>query len=112
MLRQLPRLTFAAAIAATAAFAAAGPGAGSAEAKDWLKALERNEKAAEAVKYQPKGKNPQWDFDLNTVVNDVNWRARTASMLRDLPRPGDPRRRAQPNQLADRPEPSRLQFRF
>lgn len=111
MFIQLSKVTAAAAIAVTVLLLAA---AGPAEAKDWLKALERNEKAAEAVKYVPKGPNPQWDFNLTTVVNDMNWRARTASMLRNLPRPGETRRAAQPDQLADREEeaPARLQFRF
>lgn len=105
MISKLSKISAVAAIALTAA-------AGSAEAADWLSALERNEKAAEANKYVPKGENPQWDFDLETVVNDMNWRARTAGMLRNLPRPGATVRSAQPDQLADREEPARLQFRF
>ncbi len=105
MFSKFSKISAAAAIAVIAA-------AGSAEAKDWLRAMEKHEKAADATKYVPKGENPQWDFDLNTVVNDMNWRARTASMLRNLPRPGATVRGAQPNQVADREEPARLQFRF
>ncbi|MEO3431456.1 hypothetical protein AAFN88_21540 [Pelagibius sp. CAU 1746] len=108
MFAQLPKAVSAAAIAA-AAFAIT---AGSAEAKDWLRSMDRHYSAAEATKFTPKGDNPQWDFDLDTVVNDMAWRARTASMLRTLPRPGASLRNDAPDQVADREEPPRLRFRF
>jgi hypothetical protein len=86
--------------------------AGTAEARDWLRAIERHYEAAEAAKYTPKGDNPQWDFGLDTVVNDMAWRARTARMLRNLPKPGQERRAPEPSQLADRPETAAPNFRF
>lgn len=108
MLVQLSKVVSAAGIAAAAFFIAAGP----AEAKDWLRSMDRHYTAAEEAKYTPKGDNPQWDFDLNTVVNDMAWRSRTASMLRTLPRPGASLRNDAPDQVADREESPRLQFRF
>lgn len=110
MRAQLSKVVSAAGIAAAAFFIAAGP----VEAKDWLRSMDRHYAAAEAAKYTPKGENPQWDFDLNSVVNEMAWRARTASMLRNLPRPGASLRNDAPNQdqVADREESPRLQFRF
>ncbi len=108
MFVQLSKAVSAAAIAAAAFVVAAGP----AEARDWMRSMERHYTAAEAAKYTPKSDNPQWDFDLNTVVNDMAWRARTASMLRNLPRPGASVRNDAPDQVADREESPRLQFRF
>lgn len=107
MFSKLSKICAAAAIVFSAALAAAP-----AEAKDWLRAMDRHDSAAQAAKYKPKGDNPQWNFDLGTVVNDVAWRARTASMLRNAPKPGASVRTTAPSQLADRPEPRRLQFRF
>jgi len=106
----LPTVTFAAAIAAASTiFAASAP----AEAIEWRLAVERHYKAADEAKLVPRGDNPQWDFNLNTVVNDMQWRQRTAEMLRDLPKPGVAREDDGSNQLADRPEPSRpLRFSF
>jgi hypothetical protein len=108
MFVQLSRVVSAAGITAAAFFLAAGP----AEAKDWLRSMDRHYTAAEAAKYTPKGDNPQWDFNLNTVVNEMAWRNRTAAMLRTLPRPGASVRTAAPDQVADREEPPHLQFRF
>ncbi len=109
MFSKLSMTSAAAAIVLSAAFASH---AGAAEAKNWLRSMDRHYTAAEATKYTPKGDNPQWDFDLNTVVNDMAWRSRTASMLRNLPRPGASLRNDAPDQVADRQEPPRLQFRF
>jgi hypothetical protein len=108
MLIQLSKVVSAAGIAAAALVFAAAP----AEAKDWQRSMDRHDTAAEATKYTPKGDNPQWDFDLNTVVNDMAWRSRTASMLRTLPRPGASLRNNAPDQVADGQEPPRLKFRF
>ena len=108
MLVQLSRVVSAAGITAAAFFIAAAP----VEAKDWLRSMDRHDTAAEAAKYTPKGDNPQWDFNLSSVVNEMAWRARTASMLRNLPRPGASLRNDAPDQVADRDESPRLQFRF
>lgn len=109
MSTKLTKVLSAAALAATASLVAAAP----ADARDWRQSVQRHYSAAEEAKYTPKGDNPQWDFNLATVMNDMQWRSRTASMLRDLPKPGDKPRGAQPaNQLADRPEPPRLRFSF
>jgi len=110
MFFKLFRLPTLAALAVTfAAMASAEPGA----ARDWLTALERHEAAAAATKFQPRGDNPKWDFDLRTMLNDMKWRARTASMLRELPKPSaENREDVDPSQLADRPETPRLNFRF
>jgi len=105
----LPTITFAAAIAAVGtAFVTATP----AEAIDWRLAVERHYEAAEEAKFVPHGGNPQWDFDLDTVVNDMEWRRRTAEMLRSLPKPSVDPQSSGSNQLADRPEPPRLRFSF
>ncbi|WP_193368090.1 hypothetical protein [Pelagibius marinus] len=106
------KLSMTCAAAAIVISAACSIQAGAAEAKDWLRTMERHDTAAQAAKYTPKGDNPQWDFDLNTVVNDMAWRNRTASMLRNLPRPGASLRKDAPDQVADREESPRLQFRF
>ena len=109
MFLQFFRLPTMAAIAvATTTIVAAGPS----EARDWRHSVERHYKAAEASKFTPNGGNPQWDFDLQTAVNDLAWRARTAAMLRDLRKPGEERRERRPSQLADGEEPQPLQFRF
>ncbi len=100
--------TFAAIAIAASSIAAAGPS----EAKDWLRAVKRHYQAAEENRFVPNGENPQWNFDLDTVVNDMEWRARTAAMLRDLPKPGERTDAAQPGQLADSEEPQPLRFRF
>jgi hypothetical protein len=101
--------TFAALAVTFLALAAAGP----AEARDWLTALERHEEAAAAGTGWPRGENPQWDFDLQTMMNDMKWRARTASMLRELPKPSAEARDGEhPSQLADKPETPRLKFSF
>jgi len=103
---KLTKVLSAAALAATASLLAAAP----ADARDWRQSVQRHYSAADEAKYTPKGDNPQWGFTLGTVVNDMEWRARTASMLRDLPKPGTQPRSAQPaNQLADRPA---LRFAF
>jgi hypothetical protein len=103
------KLLSAAVLAATASLVAAAP----ADARDWRQSVERHYSAAEEAKYTPKGDNPQWGFTLDTVVNDMAWRARTTSMLRTLPKPGAQPLSVQPaDQLADRPEPPRLRFSF
>ncbi len=100
-------------LAALAVTIVALASAGSAEARDWLTALERHEAAAAASQFEPKGDNPKWDFDLQTMMNDMKWRARTASMLRELPKPSaEARDGGHPSQLADRPETPRLKFSF
>lgn len=111
MFSKLSKITAVTAFAVTTALAA---NTGPAEAKDWRSSLDRHYTAAEATKYTPKGKKPQWDFNLGTVVNDMAWRTRTASMLRNAPKPSAPTRYRQreSNQLADRPEPQRLPFSF
>jgi len=102
-------VTSLAAIAATiAVMSAATP----ADAKDWKRAMDRHDAAAKLSKYTPRGGNPQWDFDLQTVVNDMQWRQRTAQRLRSLRRPGVERQQREPSQLADREAPARLRFSF
>ena len=102
-------VTSLAAIAATVAvMSAAAP----AEAKDWKRAMDRHDAAAEPSKFTPKGGNPQWDFDLDTVVNDLEWRQRTAQRLRELRRNREEPQQRGSNQLADREAPSRLRFSF
>ena len=106
---KLTKVLFAAAFTATASLLAAAP----AEARDWRQSVQRHYSAAEEARYTPKGDSPQWGFTLDTVVNDMEWRARTSSMLRTLPKPGTQPLSVQPaNQLADRPEPPRLRFSF
>lgn len=107
----LSKLSMTGAVAAIAFSAALTATATPAAAKDWLRAMDRHYNAAEETKYTPKGDNPQWNFDLNTVVEDMAWRSRTARMLRDAPKPGATVRSGVP-QLADRPESRRLQYRF
>lgn len=107
----LSKISMTSAVAAIAVSATLAVTATPADAKDWLRAMDRHYDAAEATKYTPKGDNPQWNFDLSTVVEDMAWRSRTARMLRDAPKPGATVRSGTP-QLADRPEPRRLQFRF
>ena len=109
MFREFFRFPTIAAIAAAVIVLVA---TGASEARDWRRAVERHYKAAEAEKFTPNGENPQWDFDLQTTVNDMAWRARTAAMLRDLPKPGVEREESAPSQLADSEEPRPLQFRF
>lgn len=111
MFSKLSKISAVAAVAVTAALVA---NSGLAEAKDWRSSLDRHYTAAEAAKHTPKGKNPQWNFNLGTVVNDMAWRTRTASMLRNAPKPSAPTRYRQreSNQLADRPEQQRLPFSF
>lgn len=98
-----------AAIAATIAVVAA---ASPADAKDWKLAMDRHDAAAELSKFEPNGGNPQWDFDLETVVNDLEWRQRTAQRLRNLRRPGIEPQQRETNQLADRQALPRLRFSF
>ncbi|GAB4369465.1 MAG: hypothetical protein Kow00114_29240 [Kiloniellaceae bacterium] len=106
---KLTKVLSAAVFAAAAFLVAAQP----ADARDWRQSMQRHYSAAEEAKYTPKGDNPQWDFNLGTVMNDMEWRARTATMLRDLPKPGEtPRHDAPDGQLADRPEPPRFRFAF
>lgn len=103
--RVVPAAAFAAAVTATLATAPA-------EAIDWHRAVERHYDAAEAAAYEPRTENPQWDFDLDTVINDMEWRRRTAKMLRGLPKPSTARPESSSGQIADRPEPPRLLFAF
>jgi len=106
---KLTKLLSAAALAATFSLLALAH----ADARDWRQSVQRHYSAAEEAKYTPKGDNPQWGFTLDTVVNDMEWRARTSSMLQTLPKPGTQPLSVQPaNQLADRPEPPRLRFSF
>lgn len=114
MFLRLFRLPTAVAIAVAASSIAASSiaAAGPSEPRDWLRAVKRHYQAAEENRFVPNGENPQWDFDLDTVVNDMEWRARTAAMLRGLRKPGDQVEEVQPKQLADGEEPTRLQFRF
>lgn len=106
---KLTKVLFAAAVTATVSLLAAAP----ADARDWRQSVQRHYAAAEEARYTPKGGNPQWGFTLDNVVSDMEWRARTSSMLRTLPKPGTQPDSAQPvNQLADRPEPPRLRFSF
>ncbi|MEQ8353920.1 MAG: hypothetical protein RH942_00170 [Kiloniellaceae bacterium] len=107
-----PKLLKVPSIAAVAVAALTMTAAGPSAAGDWRHSVERHYSAAKAAKYTPRGDNPRWDFDLETVVNDMEWRARTAAMLRDLPKPGARDRDAPSSQLADRPERRRLPFRF
>ncbi|MGD1878465.1 MAG: hypothetical protein ACFB13_13320 [Kiloniellaceae bacterium] len=105
---KLTRFISAAAIAAAAILVASAP----ADAKDWRRSVDRHYSAAEETKYVPRGDNPQWDFNLETVVADMAWRARTAAMLRNLPKPSAEPDDAEPaNQLAD-DSPEQPAFRF
>ena len=109
MFFRFPRISTVAAIAAvTVVTIAAAP----AEARDWLRSVERHYDASEANRYVPRGDNPQWDFNLNTMVNDMAWRTRTAAMLRDLPTPGERQSDEASSQLADSPAPESPRFRF
>ena len=83
-----------------------------ADAKDWRLSVQRHYDAEEEARYVPKGGNPQWDFTLDTVVADMEWRQRTARMLHNLPKPSSDPIVREPGQLADRPEPPTLQFAF
>jgi len=79
-------------------------------AKDWRSSMDRHYEAAEAARYIPKADTPEWNFTLNEVVADMEWRQRTAETLRGAPRPGTETNGS--GQLADRPEPTRLRFAF
>ena len=110
MSHKITRILAIAALAGTTSLLATSP----AEARDWRQSVDRHYSAADEAKYTPRGDNPQWDFSLNTVVNDMAWRERTAEMLRGLQRPGQRDRVAQEadDETADRPEPSRFRFAF
>ena len=104
---QRTSISIAAGAAALLAIAAAAPAA----AKDWRQSVANHYEAAELARFVPRGDNPQWDFTLDTVMDDMAWRQRTARMLRQAPKPGllpesDTR------QLADRPEPTAPRFSF
>lgn len=88
--------------------AAASPAA----AKDWRSSMDRHYEAAEETRYVPKAATPEWDFTLDEVVADMEWRQRTAEVLRGTPRPNTDPNEAGRGQLADRPETSRLRFAF
>jgi hypothetical protein len=103
MILKISNFTSMAVIAAAACMAAAAP----VDAKDWNRSMNRHYSAAEESRFTPRGDNPQWGFSLDTVVNDMEWRARTVQMLRSLPKPGSEPQ--EPRQIADRPE---LRFSF
>lgn len=88
--------------------AAAAPAA----AKDWRRSIDNHYAAAEETKYVPRGDNPQWGFTLDTVMEDMAWRQRTATMLQRAPKPGSNPALRQSNQLADRPEQPTFRFAF
>lgn len=98
--------------AAGAAFLALTALAETSDARDWRRSVDNHYDAVNEARYVPRGDNPQWNFTLDTVVSDMDWRQRTARMLRDLPKPsGDPAVESTP-QLADRPEPQSFRFAF
>ena len=98
----------AAAAALISLIAAATP----ADAKDWRLSVQRHYDAEAEARFVPKGDNPQWDFSLDTVVADMEWRQRTARMLRPLPKPSADPIAHESGQIADRPEPPTLRFSF
>src|SRR3546814_9727723 len=98
--------------AASAAFLASTALAERSDAREWRRRVDNHYDAVSEARYVPRGDNPQWNFTLDTVVSDMDWRQRTARMLRDLPKPsGDPAVGSAP-QLADRPEPQSFRFAF
>jgi hypothetical protein len=94
--------------AAVLFFAAATP----AEARDWRSSMDRHYEAAEATRFVPKAATPEWGFSLDEVVADMEWRQRTAEILRGAPRPNSEPNDSGRGQLADRPETSRPRFSF
>lgn len=104
---QRTSISIAAGAAALLAIAAAAPAA----AKDWRQSVANHYEAAELARFVPRGDNPQWDFTLDTVMDDMAWRQRTARMLRQAPKPGVAPE-GDSRQLADRPEPTALRFSF
>jgi len=103
------KITSAAAAAATVMLVAA---TAPADAKDWRRTVDNHYSAAEEAKYVPRGDNPQWGFTLDTVMEDMAWRQRTASMLRRAPKPSSDPVLRQSGQLADRPEQPTFRFAF
>jgi len=97
---------------AAAAFIALTAVAETVDAKDWQRSVDNHYSAAEEAKYVPRGDDPQWGFTLDTVMEDMAWRQRTASMLRSAPKPGSDAVLRQPGQLADRPEQPTFRFAF
>ncbi len=55
-------------------------------ADDWDTRMDRHYTEAERTKYHPK-EGSEWGFSLSTMMNDMEWRKRTAATLRNLPRP-------------------------
>ena len=97
--------------AGAAALIAVAATAAPAAAKDWRQTVANHYEAADLARFVPRGDNPQWDFTLDTVMDDMAWRQRTARILRQAPKPGLAPETGT-RQLADRPEPSTLRFSF
>lgn len=98
--------------AAGAAFLALTALAETSDAKDWRRSVDSHYDAVDQARYVPRGDNPQWNFTLDTVVSDMDWRQRTARMLRNLPKPSSDPAVGSTHQLADRPEPQSFRFAF
>ncbi len=109
MLSRLTKVISITAVGAAVFFLA---GAAPAAAKDWRNSMDRHYEAAAAARFTPNVENPEWGFTLNEVVADMEWRQRTAEILRGTPRPSTDTNDRNGGQLADRPEPAPLRFAF
>lgn len=76
-------------------------------ATDWLRAMERHEAAAKAAIVEEAAKG-EWGFTLSTVMNDMEWRKRTAATLRAQRQSTFTPPTSDYRQLVEEPEPRRL----
>ena len=102
---KLTKVTFVTAVGAAVLFLAAAAPAG---ARDWRSSMDRHDAAAKTAEAE----GLEWGFTLNEVVADMEWRQRTAEILRGMPRPSTEPNDRGSGQLADRPQPAPLRFAF
>lgn len=77
-------------------------------AEDWDTRMDRHYTEVERTKYQPK-QGSEWGFSLSKVMNDMEWRKRTAAALRSLPRPSvTPETQRYRQSVEKKAEPRRL----
>lgn len=76
-------------------------------AEDWIKAMERHDAAAAANKAEARS-DGQWGFTLSAVINDAEWRQKTAAALRKQPRPSVTAQTQRYRQLVEKTEPRYL----
>lgn len=76
-------------------------------ADDWSTAMDRHYSAAEETRFLPKA-GAQWGFSLSAMMNDLEWRKRTAAALRNQRRPSVTTQTQRYRQLVEEAEPRRL----